>query len=65
MVRNRVVSYKVAQALVLVVSYITLDSIYFRLYAKDVFLGLAARVKARTYCVLARNLALLAIPISI
>src|ERR1700679_3066788 len=34
-------------------------------YTKDVFLGLAARVRVRIYCALARNLALLAILISI
>jgi hypothetical protein len=40
---------------------LTLNSLCFRLYAKDVFLGLAARVRVRTYCVLAHNSALLAI----
>ena len=43
---------------------LTLNSFCFGLYAKDVFLGLAARVRARTYCALARNSALLAILIS-
>jgi hypothetical protein len=44
---------------------LTLNSFYFRLYAKDIFLGLALRVRVRIYCALARNLALLAILISI
>ena len=43
---------------------LTLNSFYFRLYAKDAFLGLAVRVRARIYYALARNLALLAILIS-
>ena len=41
-----------------------LNSFYFRLYAKDIFLGLAARVRVRIYYILARNSALLAILIS-
>ena len=43
---------------------ITLNSFCFRLYVKDVFLGLAARVRARTYYTLAYNSALLVILIS-
>ena len=43
---------------------LTLNSFYFRLYAKDVFLGLALRVRVRIYYALARNSALLAILIS-
>jgi len=43
---------------------LTLNSFCFRLYAKDVFLGLALRVRVRTCCTLARNSALLAILIS-
>ena len=43
---------------------LTLNSFYFRLYAKDIFLGLVLSVRVRTYCALARNLALLAILIS-
>jgi hypothetical protein len=43
---------------------LTLNSFYFRSYAKDVFLGLALRVRVRTYYALARNSALLAILIS-
>ena len=43
---------------------LTLNSFYFRLYAKDIFLGLAARVRVRICCALARNSALLAILIS-
>ena len=44
---------------------ITLNSFYFRLYIKNIFLGLAARVRVRTCCALAHNLALLAILIFI
>ena len=43
---------------------ITLNSFCFRLYVKDIFLGLMVRIRARTCCALARNLALLAILIS-
>jgi hypothetical protein len=43
---------------------LTLNSFYFRLYAKDVFLGLVLRVRVRICYALARNLALLAILIS-
>jgi len=43
---------------------LTLNSFCFRLYAKDVFLGLAARVRVRIYCALACNSVLLAILIS-
>jgi len=45
------------------VTYIllTLNSFYIRLYIKDIFLGLAVYVRARTYYALAYNLALLAI----
>ena len=43
---------------------LTLNSFYFKLYAKDVFLGLVVRVRVRIYYALARNSALLAILIS-
>jgi hypothetical protein len=43
---------------------LTLNSFYFRLYAKDVFLGLVARVRVRIYYALAHNSVLLAILIS-
>ena len=43
---------------------ITLNSFCFRLYVKDIFLGLAVYIRTRTYCTLARNSALLAILIS-
>jgi hypothetical protein len=43
---------------------LTLNSFYFRLYVKDIFLGLVLRVRVRIYCVLARNSVLLAILIS-
>ena len=43
---------------------LTLNSFYFRLYAKDVFLGLELRVRVRTCYALARNSVLLAILIS-
>ena len=43
---------------------LTLNSFYFRLYAKDIFLGLALRVRVRICYALARNSALLAILIS-
>ena len=43
---------------------ITLNSFYFGLYIKDIFLGLAVYIRARTCCALARNSALLAILIS-
>ena len=43
---------------------LTLNSFYFRLYAKDVFLGLALCVRVRICCALARNSVLLAILIS-
>jgi len=42
----------------------TLNSFCFRLYAKDIFLGLALRVRVRTYYTLTRNSVLLAILIS-
>ena len=41
-----------------------LNSFYFRSYAKDVFLGLAVHVRARTCCALARNSVLSAVLIS-
>ena len=43
---------------------LTLNSFYFRLYTKDIFLGLVLYVRVRIYYALARNLALLAILIS-
>jgi hypothetical protein len=43
---------------------LTLNSFYFRLYAKDIFLGLALYIRVRIYYTLARNLVLLAILIS-
>ena len=43
---------------------ITLNSFCFGLYIKDIFLGLAVRIRARICCALARNSALLAILIS-
>jgi len=42
----------------------TLNFFYFRLYAKNIFLGLALYVRVRTCYALARNSALLAILIS-
>ena len=44
---------------------LTLNSFYFRLYTKDIFLGLVLYVRVRIYYALARNLVLLAILISI
>ena len=44
---------------------ITLNSFYFGLYIKDIFLGLIAHIRVRIYYVLAHNLALLVILISI
>ena len=43
----------------------TLNSFCFGLYVKDIFLGLALRVRVRIYCILAHNLALLIILIFI
>ena len=43
---------------------ITLNSFCFKLYIKDTFLGLIVRVRARIYCILVYNLALLVILIS-
>ena len=43
---------------------ITLNSFCFKLYVKDIFLGLVVRIRARIYCALVRNLVLLAILIS-
>ena len=44
---------------------ITLNFFYFKLYIKDVFVGLIVRVRARIYYALAYNLVLLVILISI
>ena len=40
---------------------ITLNFFYFKLYIKDMFLGLAVYIRAKIYYILAYNLALLAI----
>ena len=40
---------------------ITLNSFYFKLYIKNIFLGFVARIKAKTCYILVRNLVLLAI----
>ena len=45
-------------------SFFTLNSFYFRSYILIILLGLIVRIKAKICCVLARNLALLAILIS-
>jgi len=43
---------------------LTLNSFYFKLYTINIFKGLVVRVRVKTYYILARNLALLAILIS-
>ena len=44
---------------------IILNSFYFKLYIKDIFLSLAARVRVKIYYILVYNLALLVILIFI